>query len=810
MKKTLLTLLAIIGGAVSMYAAGENKLTLDKAVYEVPAGGGTTTVTVNYAFSSDIKALQASFSFPEGIDIERKSNGKVICTKGTYTTAHSISAGTDKITMQDMEDNAAFAPASGTMFSFNVNVASTVEEDYYTATLTGIKLTENVGGSNQSVTLGDVTIKIKVGNPKTPIDDAVVTLSGTKFTYTGSAIEPTITSVKLDGATLTEGTDFSVSYQSNVDAGTGKVVLTGLATPNFYKGTAVAEFTIEKATSAITVDPAAISGLTYTGSAQTLATTGTCVGGDLLYSLDGETYGATIPQGTDAGAYTVYYKVDGGKNYKGVEAKSLTATIAKATSTLATAPSAVSGLAYTGSAQALVTAGSGVVGGKLVYSLDGTTFAEAIPTATDAGTYTVSYKVDGGKNYEGVAVATLSDITIAQVPATITTIPAVIAGLTYSGEEQELITAGVAEGGELQYSLDGGAYSTALPKGKDKKAYVIGYKVVGDKNHTDVAEATLNTAIVAKEVVWTTTDAVPSKLIAEVTNEANKTAELTNIVLGSGATTLTLTDAIDGYTLTSIPASAFTSVTGVQDIILPETETILPIGDGALPTGANIKVAQAQLADYALAPALQNNFEAGKVKATLTAANDYFTLSAGVDVLLPEGTEAFACKLFDASKVLVNAISESELTVDSKKVIKANNGVLLKGAKGTEYEIVAVPGTKNSGDAVTTDNAMSYSDNELEPVIVATNFASGSYYALKNNEFHAILDNTSKVPAGKAVLKVNGAAARVLGLMGAGVTRINGIDADGLDKWYDLQGNRIDRPMKKGIYILNGSKVTVK
>ena len=797
MKKTLLTLLAIIGSAVGMYA--DNKLTVDKAVYEVPAGGGTATVTVNYDLTN-IRGFQCDVEFSNaGITPVKDTDGNIDCTMGPLTSGHSINPGVSRIMLTQFGTK-TIAPTSGTLFTFTIDVASTVDEDYYTGTLSTIKLTDK---DKNSIVLDDVTFKIKVGNPKTPIDDAVVTLSGTKFTYTGSAIEPTITSVKLDGATLTEGTDFSVSYQSNVDAGTGKVVLTGLATPNFYKGTAVAEFTIEKAASSITVDPAAVSGLTYTGSAQTLATTGTCVGGDLLYSLDGETYAATIPQGTDAGAYTVYYKVDGGKNYKGVDPKSLTATIAKATSTLGTAPSAVSGLKYTGSALALITAGA-ATGGTLVYSLDGTTFSETVPTATDAGTYTVSYKVDGGKNYEGVAVATLTGIEIAQADVTYTA-PKAIEGLTYSGAAQALVTAGSAEGGEMQYSLDGVSFTTTIPTGTDKNNYTVSWKVTGDKNHKSVDVQTLTVSIVAKTLVAMTADAVPAKLIAEVTNEANKTADLIDVTLGAGGTTVTLPTEIDGYAI-SVSAGAFASATDVQDIILPETENMITIADNALPAGANIKVAQAQLADYALNPALKQNFEAGKVKATVTAVNDFFTLSAGVDVKLPEGTTAYACKVYDASKVLVNEIIE----VNDEKVILANNGVLLKGTAGTEYEIAAVPGSKNSGDAVSTENAMSYSDNSLEPVIVATHFAAGSYYALKNNEFHSILDNDSKVPAGKAVLKVNVAAARVLAIMGAGVTGIKSLNADGLDRWFDLQGNRIDQPVKKGVYILNGKKVVIK
>ena len=43
----------------------------------------------------------------------------------------------------------------------------------------------------------------------------------------------------------------------------------------------------------------------------------------------------------------------------------------------------------------------------------------------------------------------------------------------------------------------------------------------------------------------------------------------------------------------------------------------------------------------------------------------------------------------------------------------------------------------------------------------------------------------------------------------AGIERVN-IDALEPGRWYDLQGNRIERPMKKGLYILDGQKVVVK
>jgi hypothetical protein len=59
-------------------------------------------------------------------------------------------------------------------------------------------------------------------------------------TYTGEAIEPDVT-VTYDGTTLTEGTDYTVSYADNTDVGTATVTVTGTGD---YTGTATATFEI--------------------------------------------------------------------------------------------------------------------------------------------------------------------------------------------------------------------------------------------------------------------------------------------------------------------------------------------------------------------------------------------------------------------------------------------------------------------------------------------------------------------------------------------------------------------------------------
>jgi len=82
-------------------------------------------------------------------------------------------------------------------------------------------------------------------------------------------------------------------------------------------------------------------------------------------------------------------------------------------------------------------------------------------------------------------------------PAIATTAPAAVEDLVYTGEDQTLITAGVAEGGELKYSLDGETYTATLPTGINAGDYTVYYKVIADAEHTDMAAQTL-TATIAK------------------------------------------------------------------------------------------------------------------------------------------------------------------------------------------------------------------------------------------------------------------------------------------------------------------------
>lgn len=79
--------------------------------------------------------------------------------------------------------------------------------------------------------------------------------------------------------------------------------------------------------------------LTYTGEAQELINAGSTMGGTIQYSLDGTNYSTDIPMGTNAGTYTVYYRVVGDDNYSDWSAENPVEVVVKKAGQPGNAPS---------------------------------------------------------------------------------------------------------------------------------------------------------------------------------------------------------------------------------------------------------------------------------------------------------------------------------------------------------------------------------------------------------------------------------------------------------------------------------------
>ena len=208
---------------------------------------------------------------------------------------------------------------------------------------------------------------------------------------------------------------------------------------------------------------------------------------------------------------------------------------------------------------------------------------------------------------------------------------------------------------------------------------------------------------------------------------------------------------------------------------------------------------------------MQSYVENGALKLKVTPKNKFWTLACGVDLLLPEGIVVYKARMNSAgTKVDLTEIGDSELN----GVLKANNGVLIASTPGESYEFKVSP--ENSVTALSTADAKSYgNDNQLVPVLEETHFDSENYFILTGNQFVMVdVSQDTKVPVGKAVLKVPAgtAQARAFGIDAGDTTGdTTGINAAlenaGEEVWYNLQGQRISKPTRKGIYILNGKKV---
>ncbi len=104
-----------------------------------------------------------------------------------------------------------------------------------------------------------------------PIEDQV---------YTGEALEPAVT-VTVDGTLLEAGTDYTVIYENNLNAGTALVTVTGCGA---YTGSAGMEFRILQAENSITA-----SSVKLTASktkVQTVGLNASALSGDISYASD--------------------------------------------------------------------------------------------------------------------------------------------------------------------------------------------------------------------------------------------------------------------------------------------------------------------------------------------------------------------------------------------------------------------------------------------------------------------------------------------------------------------------------------------
>ena len=308
--------------------------------------------------------------------------------------------------------------------------------------------------------------------------DADVVLADGTYTYSGSAFTPTVTVTGMTSivktnegsfptGTLTEGTDYTVTYTNNVNAGTATVTVTGT---RFNKGTVTKTFTIGKAS--IASPTVTVTGGPYVYTGGEIKPTITVKTGDTpLAETD---YAVSFGNNVNAGGGTITVTAKSGGNYTFEAVEQSFTIVPKAVTVKADAKSKT----YGEDDPALTATVTGLVGSdKLTYTV-------TRAAGEDVGTYTITPSGEATQgNYTVTYQTGTFTITINRKAVTAAMISA-IAAQTYTGKEIKP-TVTVKDGSTTLTSND---YTVAYSNNTDPGTATV--TVTGKGNYTGTATAT--------------------------------------------------------------------------------------------------------------------------------------------------------------------------------------------------------------------------------------------------------------------------------------------------------------------------------
>ena len=465
--------------------SGSTTFKIEKATVSAPAAAELTVYNgLDKTYLVELPALPTLKS-PETYG-ETTYTVKSVALGNYYTGDALIKKG--KLTLPI---NAVTTDQEGKIGEVTVKVTTTNYED--------ITLTVNVSTANKIVpTAANVSATaITYGQP----------LSASKITGT---MKDSITGAAVEGDFAWTGDPYTYKPAAGPYEAEWKFTPSGSNAYMYAATTGKVTVTVNRATMMATITQH--DDLTYDGKAQTAdvdisVTTAdkTTIPAFTYAATENGSYGSDIPTFIDAGEHKVYFRATDPKGNHEVFSGSFTVTIDPKTVTAPTIE-LTGDRTYTGAEikpTVTVKDGSAVIL-ESEYTVE-------YSGNTNAGTATVTiYDVAGG-NYI-VSGHTTFEIVKA---ASSCTAPAANT-LTYNGTAQTLLTPGTATGGEMRYSLtENGAYSAAIPTGKNAGGYTVYYKVAGDANHNDTVPQSVEVTI-GKAAVTVTAESKSSRVGKEL------------------------------------------------------------------------------------------------------------------------------------------------------------------------------------------------------------------------------------------------------------------------------------------------------
>lgn len=316
---------------------GDGTITYQSSASSVASVDSNGKVTINGVGEADITATASETdTYASGTASYHISVGKKTISVSNVTISNKVFDGTTTATVTDATlsdddlllgdgfsiEEAHFTSANAASYD-DVYVRIALDDDAFAFYQFG-------SNSKTAETTGSATISALALTSS----NTTVILNTTSFEYDGEAKEPTATvtvDLNNDGTketSLTAGTDYSINYSENTNAGTATATISG--TGNYTSSLPAIEFTIDKAT--VSNVQVSITEQTYTGSAlePSITVTGVVGGNNVTFTTDDYTI-AEHEDFINAGDHTVTISAKESSNYN-IPTTNGTFTIAKAAS----------------------------------------------------------------------------------------------------------------------------------------------------------------------------------------------------------------------------------------------------------------------------------------------------------------------------------------------------------------------------------------------------------------------------------------------------------------------------------------------
>ena len=203
-----------------------------------------------------------------------------------------------------------------------------------------------------------------------------------------------------------------------------------------------------------------------------------------------------------------------------------------------------------------------------------------------------------------------------------------------------------------------------------------------------------------------------------------------------------------------------------------------------------------------------------------TTESNIFTLYQGYEIVVAANEyatyykdEALYIEDEDAQLYTISSVTDTEAVLsDAITVAPAETPLLIFNKSEQDKTFLLIPTTENADDVTVADQ---FKGTTVDKTFTEEDMEAADYYVCTGNAF-VWVKSEGTIAANRCWLEIiaqpAGARANTRSIVSGGdTTNIDATTRDALEgDYYDLQGRKVEKPLRKGIYIKSGKKVIVK